>query len=273
MAEKVKLFIIDPQVDFCDEKGDYCPGQQGNLAVPGALEDTLRLAKMVSDNLDDIDDINITLDSHNKVHIAHPIWLIDSKGNPPDPFTLIEEESLLDGFWKTRNPLFHQRTVDYSKALKANGRYVHCIWPYHCLIGTPGHNVMPQLMEALDQWESKFRLVNKVTKGSNIFTEHYSAVKADVEDPNDRTTMLNEKLVNALKDGDDDILIAGQALSHCVANTIRDVANEFSDEQVKRFVLLEDACSNVPTFEQLGTDFVNEMTAKGMQISKTTTYF
>jgi nicotinamidase-related amidase len=77
----------------------------------------------------------------------------------------------------------------------------------------------------------------------------------------------------ALKDGDEDILIAGEALSHCVANTIRDVASEFSDEQVKRFVFLEDASSSVPGFEELGTDFVTEMKAKGMQISTTEQYF
>jgi nicotinamidase/pyrazinamidase len=263
--EKVKLFIIDPQVDFCDKNG--------KLSVPGAEEDMKRVAKMIVDNLNAIGDINITLDSHNNIHIAHPIWWINSEGNHPDPFTLISVKDVEEGKWRAFNPGFQQRSLDYVKALEANGRYLLCIWPPHCLIGTPGHNVVPELLDALDQWEAKFRLVNKVTKGSNIFTEHYSAVKADVEDPNDRTTMLNEKLVNALKDGDEDILIAGEALSHCVASTIRDVANEFSDEQVKRFVLLKDACSNVPSFENLGEDFVKEMTAKGMKVSTTDKYF
>jgi len=265
MADKAKLFIIDMQEDFCNPKG--------GLFVPGADEDAKRVAKMVDENINNIGDINITLDSHNRVHIAHPIWWVNSEGNNPDPFTLISVEDVMNGKWRSYNPSFQQKSLDYVNTLAANGRYLLCIWPYHCLIGTPGHNVVPELMDALLKWEDKFRLVNKVTKGSNIFTEHYSAVKADVEDPEDKTTMLNEKLVNALKDGDDDILIVGEALSHCVANTIRDVADTFSDEQVKRFVFMEDACSNVPTFEKLGEDFVNEMTAKGMQISTTDKYF
>ena len=265
MGNKVKLFIIDPQVDFCDPKG--------NLYVTGADKDISRLAKMINKNIDEISDINITLDSHNYVHIAHPTWWIDSKGNHPDPFTIIDVDSVKKGTWKSYNTAFQERSVKYVEALQANGRYVLVIWPYHCLIGTPGHNVMPELMDSLLNWEKKFNLVNKVTKGSNMFTEHYSAVKADVIDPQDRTTMLNEKLVDALKEGDEDILIAGEALSHCVCQTIRDVADEFSDEQVKRFVLLEDACSNVATFEQFGQDFINDMTAKGMQISQTDKYF
>lgn len=263
---KVKLFIIDPQVDFCEPT-------TGRLYVSGGEKDTSRLAKMISNNLDAISDINMTLDSHNILHIAHPIWWVDKKGNHPNPFSLISEDDVMAGTWRSYNPGFQNRSLEYVKTLKKNGRYLLCVWPYHCIIGTPGHNVMPELMDALTQWEMKFRLVNKVTKGSNIFTEHYSAVKADVIDPDDPSTMLNEKLVNALKDGNEDILIAGEALSHCIANTIRDVASEFSPEQVKRFVLLEDACSNVGNYEKMGEDFVNEMTSKGMRIAKTTTYF
>jgi hypothetical protein len=54
---------------------------------------------------------------------------------------------------------------------------------------------------------------------------------------------------------------------------MRDVFEEFSPEQVKKFVLLEDATSSVGSFEKLGEDFVKEFTAKGMQISTTTKYF
>ena len=263
--DKVKLFIIDPQEDFCNPKG--------NLYVPGADEDMRRLAAMIMGNLNDIGDINVTLDSHNKVHIAHPIWWVDSNGKHPDPFTLISEEDVLSGKWRAYNSGFQERSLKYVQALKANGRYLLCIWPEHCLIGTPGHNVVPEIMDSFLAWESKFRLVNKVTKGSNLYTEHYSAVKADVEDPEDKTTMLNDKLVGALEDGDEDIIIAGEALSHCVANTIIDVADEFSADQVERFVLLTDAASNVAGFEHLGKDFIDKMTAKGMRLSTTDTYF
>lgn len=260
------LIVIDPQNDFCLPTGA--------LSIPGGDKDMERLADMITHNTGRIDSINVTLDSHHFVHIAHPCWWIDSNGNEPDPFTLISVDDVTQGKWRAKNPGFQKRSEDYVKALEAGGRYMLCIWPPHCIIGTTGHAVIDVLNDALRLWEGQFAIVNMVTKGSNIFTEHYSAVKADVQDDEDLvTTGLNTKLIDLLRDTDGDILIAGQALSHCVANTVRDIAENFSDEQVKRFVLLEDACSNVTGFEQLGDDFIKEMTAKGMRLSKTTTYF
>ena len=82
--------------------------------------------------------------------------------------------------------------------------------------------------------------------------------------------MLNSPLIKLLADSDV-FLIAGEALSHCVANTIRDIANNFaSDAYVSKLTYLEDASSPVPTFEQFETDFVEEMKVKGMKINKTT---
>ena len=259
------LIVIDPQNDFCLPTGA--------LSVPGAYEDMERLAAMITKNVDNIDSINVTLDSHHPVHIAHPIWWVDQAGKHPAPFTLITVDDVATGKWRSYNPGFQKRSEAYVKALADGGRYVLCIWPEHCLIGTSGAAVVDVLNSALRTWEKEFAVVKMVTKGSNMFTGHYSAVKADVEDPEDVTTSLNTKLVELLRDSTGDILIAGEALSHCVANTIRDIASKFTDEQVKRFVLLEDACSNVTGFEVLGQQFVTEMTARGMRLSTTTTYF
>jgi nicotinamidase-related amidase len=145
-----------------------------------------------------------------------------------------------------------------------------CIWPPHCKIGTWGHGIVRQVAEALDAWEIQaVNRVNFVTKGSNYMTEHYSGVMADVPDPKDITTKLNTDLIDTLTKADE-ILITGEALSHCVANTITDIADNFGDDNIKKFVLLEDTSSSVPGFEQLGTDFVKNMVARGMRLSKTT---
>ncbi len=133
-----------------------------------------------------------------------------------------------------------------------------CIWPPHCLIGTWGHAIVPPVAQALYEWEGEFNRVNFVAKGSNLFTEHYSAVRADVEDPDDVSTKLNVALIDMLTEADE-ILITGEALSHCVANSIRDVAKEFGDSQVSKFTLLEDTSSNVGGFEKLGQDFVKDL--------------
>jgi len=265
-SNKAVLLVIDPQVDFCDPKG--------NLYVNGAEKDMDRLGTMIRDNVNMIDAINVTLDSHQTVHIAHPIWWTNSKAEHPSPFTVITSADVANGTWRATNPLMQEWSKDYVKNLEDNKRYALCIWNPHCLIGSVGATVHPDLYPALLEWEGKFKKVNFVPKGSNFKTEHYSAVKADVEVSGDPTTMLNTQLIDMLKRGHD-ILISGEALDFCIANTIRDIANEFSDEEVKRFVLLEDACScvNAPGLEHLGPDFIKDMTARGMRVSKTTEYF
>lgn len=256
---KLHIITIDPQNDFCDPKG--------SLYVGGADKDMQRLAAMITRLGDRIEDIHVTLDTHHLVDIAHPIFWMDSNGNHPNPFTIISLDDVMGGKWTTTKPVFMPRAVDYVKQLAKNGRYPLCIWPPHCLIGSWGHNVVPELWKVLKEWEDKnFGMVDYVTKGSNFWTEHYSAVQADVPDPQDPGTMLNTTLIETLKEADV-IAITGEALSHCVANTIRDIANNFGEENIKKFVLLEDCSSNVTGFDQFGVDFVKEMKKRGMEIS------
>ena len=67
------------------------------------------------------------------------------------------------------------------------------------------------------------------------------------------------------------ILIAGEASSHCVANTLRDVVNEFSNKEcAKKIMLLTDAMSPVYQCEQLQNDFFAEMKSYGVQFGTTT---
>jgi len=58
-----------------------------------------------------------------------------------------------------------------------------------------------------------------------------------------------------------------------LANTVRDVANQFANpEYIEKLVLLEDASSSVAGFENFGTDFIAEMSARGMRLAKTTDF-
>jgi len=254
------LLVIDPQNDFV--------APSGSLFVPGADQDMARLCAFMERNGDLIDDIHVTLDSHREVDIAHPIFWMDSAGKQPPPFTDITLTDLDNGTWQTRIPAWNERARQYVAALEQAGRYNLTIWPPHCIIGSFGHALHSGFSDRLRAWERKqFAVVDYVTKGSNIWTEHYSAVKAEVEDPADPTTQMNTALIDLLQDPDIDlILIAGEALSHCVANTIRDIADNFGEENIKKFTLLEDCCPNVPGCEQLGTDFVREMKASGMSV-------
>lgn len=262
----LRIVGIDWQNDFVDPKG--------SLYVNGADQDAHRFAQMILRLKDKITGIHATLDSHQLVHIAHPIWWINSKGEHPNPFTIISLDDVENGIWSATKPSLQQRSLEYVKALQDNGRYLLCIWPPHCLIGSWGHNIYPEIYNAFTKWEERFRKVDYRVKGSNPFTEHYSALQADVPDPSDPQTTLQTgigSLINITQDADI-IAITGQALSHCVANSIRDLANNFGEENIKKLWLIEDCSSSVNGFEQLGVDFVNEMTGRGMNIIKSTEF-
>jgi nicotinamidase-related amidase len=174
--------------------------------------------------------------------------------------------------WTTTQPGAYARSLKYLKALDAGKRYPHVIWPEHCIIGTPGHNVHADLSDAVHGWErDRYAMTDFVTKGSNPWTEHFSAVQAEVPDPEDPSTQVNTSFIQTLEQADI-ILLAGEALSHCVANTMRDIAANFSDPLfVQKVVILTDASSNVTGFENFGADFLRDLTAKGMKTSTTTT--
>lgn len=255
----LQFLIIDPQNDFAHP--------QGNLFVPNADTDSQRLAALLQRLKTQITQIHVTLDTHHWVDIAHPIFWIDKQGNHPTPFTTITSQDILQGNWKTTRTDCQPRAIEYVNALATQGRYQLTIWPPHCLIGHPGHNVVTSIAQVLTEWEDTFAIVNYITKGTNIWTEHYSAIQAEVPDPNDSTTHLNTSLIDTLKPADW-IVISGQALSHCVANTVCDLADNLGQENISKIVLIQDTTSNVPGFEHLGEQFLADLTARGMQTAK-----
>ena len=88
-------------------------------------------------------------------------------------------------------------------------------------------------------------------------------------DPSDPSTQVNTQFIQALEEADM-ILLGGEALSHCVANTGRDVIGAFTDPKyAEKIVLLTDASSNVSGFEFLGDAFLKDMKDKGMKTSNT----
>lgn len=271
---RIHLLAIDPQLDFIDT-----PGNLGSLAVVGAYGDMQRLAQFIERVGPKLDDIHVTLDTHRTFDVAHPSWWKDVNGNPPAPFTMIASKDLesqngAPPAWRPfdSSQQMVQRMKAYVQSLEKSGRYPLVVWPEHCLIGSPGHCIQPDLLAAVRRWEkSAIADVDYVTKGSNPYTEHYSAVKAEVPDPNDPSTQLNTGLIKTLQDADL-IIIAGEALSHCVANTVRDIADNFGAENVKKMVLLRDCSSNVTGFEKMGDDFVAEMTKRGMKVEDSKTY-
>ena len=103
-------------------------------------------------------------------------------------------------------------------------------------------------------------------KGQNLRTEMYSALSADVEDPEDPATAFNDKLMSKLRISDQ-VIICGQARSHVVKFTVLDILKYWVGEK-KRLCLLEDGCSSVQGFEKDGLKFLDDMKKKGVAVVK-----
>ena len=265
-SRTLHLLVIDPQNDFCDLPATSPDGARPALPVPGGHADMVRLAAFVQRTGDRFDAIHVTLDSHHPLHIAHPRWWVNEQGDPPAPFTTIRAADVRGGRWHARDAHNQARSATYVDALERGGRYALVVWPEHCLIGHWGHNVHAGLAVELDRWaRERLTTVDYIFKGSNPFTEHYSALQAEVPDPADPGTLPNRRLLDWLAEAGE-IVIAGEALSHCVASTVRDLARLLGPANVPKLTLLTDCTSPVGGFEHFGKAFTDELTAQGMRL-------
>ena len=284
MRKRRDLVIIDPQIDFCSPGTDPNGPKKGALYVDNAENDMRRIADMILRSGEDIKKIHVTLDCHHRFDIAHPGFWKDKDGTHPDPFTIISHQEVVDRVWRPvfkslpGHPDSYEYLKGYTKGLQDSGRYPLCIWPPHCLIGSEGNAVFPLLFEALGIWEEQKRNnnVNFVSKGSTITTEHYSAVKAEVPDPADPTTQLNTGFIEVLQKSDE-VLICGEAGSHCVKNTVEDIADGFGDEAaIAKMVLLTDGVSPVISpvvdFPTIQAEFISNMKTRKMRTAVTTDF-
>lgn len=249
------LLIIDPQKDFMTSSAFA-----GSLSVPGADEDMRRLAQHIT--VETPDSIVITMDTHARMHIANSMYWVDAEGKNPGQFTLITVEDVESGKWKAVNPEKQEHALHYVKELAKTKKFTLCIWPYHCIEGTEGHEVSELLKPALDNWEAKTgKKVVYIYKGQNPDTEMYSGLKAEVIIPDDPRTHLNQNLIDSFKPFDE-IEVAGEAKSHCVASTAMDLINALGKD-VKKVTLLENCMSSVPGFEKNGEGFIFEANQLG----------
>lgn len=279
--KNIELLAIDTQYDFCDIPDKYKARQfdsvSGNeiiiepaLPVPGAWDDSIRLASFIKNAGHLISRITITLDTHQQYDIAHPLFWKNKLGVHPSPFTSISNESIRNGEWIPLDASKLNYVLEYTKELELGGLYQLFIWPEHCIVGTVGHNVIYPIMKEILDWENKYvSRVNYLSKGHNPYTEHYGGFQAEYPLPNDNTTQLNSKLIEKFQKADL-ILLTGQALSHCVASTVRQLADNFGEDNIKKLVLLRDTTSSVTGFEKNGDDFVKEMESRGMKVVNTT---
>jgi nicotinamidase/pyrazinamidase len=265
-ARKTLLLLVDPQVDFIH--------QDGALSVPGAVEDTKRTIEWMFANLDGITDIAISLDSHVPLMIFFPTWWVDDDGQHPAPYTPISAEQVRSGQW---NPVYEGNwSHTYVEALETQAKKQLMIWPYHTMIGTPGHAVTPALAEAIAYHAAaRDAQPEYLIKGTIPRTEYYSLLEPEVKDSQDPRGELNQAFLKQLMDYDA-VYVAGQAKSHCVLESIGSIVARYGDQPkaMSKIHLLEDCTSSVQhpeiDFEALAQVTYAEWEAMGLQRVRST---
>lgn len=277
------LLIIDAQNDFCDLPPEWCPPNSPYpalnwppkrpapaLPVPGAHADMLRLSQWLSQHGAHIQALTLTFDTHQRLDIAHPdFWLDLVRRTHPLPFTTIAAADVRAGRFAPAREENFARALSYLDALESCGLYRLTVWPVHCEVGSWGHGLHPAVLSAVGQWQSHSqRFVRSVLKGLNPWTEHYSALRAEVPDPNDPTTALDHSLLAQLAECDQ-LIIAGEASSHCVRATVQDLITFGGADLAARTVLLRDCMSPVSGFIHEQERFFHTAQAAGVQLSST----
>ncbi len=257
--KKVCLLLIDVQNTFCLPEFElFVGGKSGQ----GAVEDNVRLCKFIYRNLGKISKIIPTLDTHTTMQIFHPIfWVNEQEKHPTPSATTISPEDLDKGLWRV-NPAVASDVAsgDYSalqdyayhyvNQLTQRGKYPLTIWPYHSMLGGIGHALVSAVEEAIffhsiaRQSQTRYEL-----KGNHPLTENYSVLQPEVMENSkgEAIAQKNTALISALLEFDQ-VFIAGQAKSHCVAWTIEDLLTSIQEKDAslaKKIYLLEDCTSAV----------------------------
>lgn len=242
---KNKLLIIDPQNDFCSP--------DGALYVKNAEKDMKRLKNFAIENINNIDDIYITQDTHFPYDIAHPTFWMDKNGNNPEPFTIITFKDFKIRKYVPSDTNEEEWIKFYLINIEKNKKQPLCIWPEHC-IDTYGWDICDSVKEILKYAKNKNIKIEKYCKGESYKTENFSAIDAEIpyyDNHSKENIARNDKLISNLQNKNTNkLLIAGEASSHCLGATVKDIIIDPEiDIDPNNIYILKDTTSCVEGFE------------------------
>jgi nicotinamidase-related amidase len=254
---RITLLGVDVQNTFCIPEYElFVGGSSGR----GAVDDNRRLVEFIYRNLHRITQIAATMDTHQALQIFHPVFLVNKKGENPEPLTLISVQDVEQGRWKFNpeiaaslgiSPEDGQKHLQhYTRALQRQGKFDLTIWPYHAMLGGTGHALVSAFEEAtFFHTIARNQQANILLKGDNALTESYSAIGPEVlEDAEGRQIGKKSGKIYELLSNCDALVVAGQAKSHCVSWTVSDLLEDIcanDPDLVSKVYLLEDCTSPV----------------------------
>ena len=262
-SESIAVVLVDYQHDFVDPSG--------TLYVPGSQADVARFLTWFYANAHKITTIYASLDTHIPFQIFYSSWWIDPRtGEHPQPFTVITGRDVDNRTWI---PLLEPEwSLHYVHELQEKARKDLMIWPYHTMQGTLGHMLVSPISEAI-AWHSAARQTQPVyiEKGLTPRTEFYGIFGAEVPDPQFAESGLNVPLLDAVM-RHDKVYIAGEAKSHCVLETERQIVEHFASQpqMLRKLYFLKDCTSSVQhpliDFDALAEQELARMREQGVNV-------
>ena len=258
-ADKDLLLCIDLQNDFMEG---------GALGVPGSKGDVERITKFIYSKMYNLS-ILYSMDTHSIYSIFHNVWWRDPEGNHPEPFTIITYEDVLNGKWAATNPEDQQKSLDYLEKLEASeGKKQLCIWPIHCIPNTKGWELEGQFARMLHFHSMVTGSKNEiVVKGDNPYTEMYGIISPEVNDDE----FFSYKVIDAIAKYRK-VYICGEAASHCVLESIKQVVEYFKGckDVIENIIVLEDCMSPISGYEEETEKAFAELKEFGVKFMSTT---
>ena len=238
------LICIDFQNDFLEG---------GALEVLGGKADVERTISFIRNNK--IDKIICSLDTHTKNQIFHKCYWHDSNGNNPDEYTIITKEDVESGKWLPVNGKI-EYVKEYLDYIDKKEKKSLCIWPYHCLIGTSGAAIESNLAKVVYEYDNLF-----IQKGMDPDTEMYGIIKPEYD-----TGYINKEVLEEIRKYDE-IYIAGEAKSHCVLESVKQIVDYFKEDimTISKINILIDCMSSISGYEENTEKEFDELKNKGVK--------
>jgi nicotinamidase-related amidase len=271
-VKNANLLIIDPQVDFHEGgKLGVSGANADSEKISKFVEKHVKELSKIYVSLDTHTENHIGhsgyWESVDESRSKPPEWtnfsFIDGKimGKRKDDFKYTE--------YTPKKEELQEWTEKYVRTIEGYGKGVALIWPNHCLEGDKGHAVAPQLKQILEKDYVKNKVEYHI-KGQNEATEMYSIFQAEIpvkEDINNDNktiyyngmytdlksnsqietntdkedgaylnTKFNGELYTKLTGQGAKIIICGEALSHCVNWSLRDLVNKLISDKNPNYV-------------------------------------
>lgn len=259
-APRTLLLCIDVQKDFMEG---------GALGVPGSIADVERLTRFIYNNMGGLTRIMCSLDTHSPHQIFHPCWWQNGAGDHPAPYTIITHGDVVHDRWRPviDNP---QISLEYLKELEkvGAGKKQLCIWPYHCIGGTDGASLENEFAKMVN-FHALARCTSNpmIRKGEDPFSEMYGIIKPEFS----RKNWMNTPVLTAVEKYDK-IYVAGEAASHCLMESVRQIAEHFTNrpDVLQKITILKDCTSPIPGFEDATQAVFDNFKNSGIQFAKST---